>query len=201
MSGSNHDEFVLQNRLFAVLQSPEVDRIDFTLGSIKVDGPGLREVVVSLMLGTVHIAIKPMPAGAAAQYDTDGNSFLFPNGAFGAKDSDNSYLVHESVHAMQDIDYGYDFSRGDYFTLESENEAAAYVAGALYDIYKKIGRSDAAATPWGAARAIADKIKDTPGAVVSDADAANLRAVIAADPTYRSKDFASDTTYSNGAGK
>jgi hypothetical protein len=201
MSGSNHDEFVLQNRLFAVLQSPEVDRINFTLGSIKVDGPGLREVVVSLMLGAVHIAIKAMRAGAAAEYDTDGNTFLFPNGAFGAKDSDNAVLVHESVHAMQDIDFGYDFSRGDYFTLESENEAAAYVAGALYDIYKNINRNYVAATPWGVAHVIADKIKDTPGASVSDADAANLRAVIAADPTYRSKNFAFDSTYSNGAGK
>jgi hypothetical protein len=200
MAGSHQDEFVLQNRLFAVLQSPEVARIDFTLGSIKVDGAGLREVVVSLMLGTIHIGIQAMPAGAAAQYAPHGNKFLFPSAAFGATENDNAYLVHESVHALQDIDYGYDFAHGDYFTLESENEAAAYVAGVLYDMYKNLDTSYSAPT-WVAAKAIASKIKDTPGAVVSDADATSLRAVIAADPTYRSADFASDSTYSNGAGQ
>jgi hypothetical protein len=83
---------------------------------------------------------------------------------------------------MQDINYGNDFSRGDYFTMESENEAAAYVAGVLYDMYKNQDTHYTSAT-WLAAKAIALKIKDTPGAEVSDADVRTLRGVISGDPT------------------
>jgi hypothetical protein len=200
MATSIQDQTTLQNRLFAILQSPEAQRIDFTLGSIKVDGKGLMEVVTSLMLGTLHIEIKTMDAGAAAQYDTSTNTFGFPNLAFGVLDSDKSSILHECVHALQDIDYGYDFSRGDYFTMESENEAAAYVAGCLYDNYKNLN-TNYNEQSWDAAQKIAVKIKDTPGAVVSDDDVRALRNAIATDPVYMSKTFASEDTHANGASK
>jgi hypothetical protein len=200
MTTSIQDQTTLQSRLFAILQSPEAQHIDFTLGSIKVDGKGLMEVVTSLMLGTLHIEIKTMDAGAAAQYEPDGNTFFFPNATFGAAVTDESSILHECVHALQDIDYGYDFSRGDYFTMESENEAAAYVAGCLYDNYKNLN-TNYNAQSWDAAQKIAVKIKDTPGAVVSDDDVRALRNAIATDPVYMSKTFASDDTYANGASK
>jgi hypothetical protein len=200
MTTSIHDQTTLQNKLFAILQSPEAQRIDFTLGSIKVDGKGLMEVVTSLMLGTLHIVTMRMDPGAAAQYNTSSNTFEFPNAAFGALATDESSILHECVHALQDIDYGYDFSRGDYFTMESENEAAAYVAGCLYDCYK-LPNSVYTSAVWIAAQKIAVKIKDSPGAVVSEADTRTLRGVIAADPVYKSKTFTSEDTYSNGAGR
>jgi hypothetical protein len=198
MNMSREDENIIGARLFQVLQSPEVKRIDFTLAHIKVDTAGFQNVVVSLMLGTLHIGVERMTGGAAAKYYTHGNKFAFPTVVFGSDDSDKAYLVHESVHAMQDINYGNDFSRGDYFTMESENEAAAYVAGVLYDMYKNQDTHYTSAT-WLAAKAIALKIKDTPGAEVSDADVRTLRGVISGDPTYRSATFASESTYSDGA--
>jgi hypothetical protein len=198
MATSIQDQTTLQNRLFAILQSPEAQRIDFTLGSIKVDGKGLMEVVTSLMLGTLHIDITTMDAGAAAQYLPHGNTFQFPNAGFGVLATDESSILHECVHAMQDLDYGYDFSRGDYFTMESENEAVAYVAGCLYDFYK-LPNPAYTGMAWVAAQKIAVKIKDTPGAVVSDADVQTLRGVIVSDPVYQTRTFATDDTYSDGA--
>src|ERR1700749_573285 len=171
---SREEENIIGARLFQVLQSPEVKRIDFNMAHIKVDAAGFQNVVVSLMLGTLHIGVERMTGGAAAKYYTHGNKFAFPNVSFGTDDNEKAYLVHEAVHAMQDINYGYDFTRGDYFTMESENEAAAYVAGVLYDMYKNLD-TNYTDSVWKVAKGIALKIKNTPGAEVSDADTRALR--------------------------
>jgi hypothetical protein len=189
---------MLVGRIYRVLQSHEAGRIDFTFGSVKVDAGGLQTVVTSIMLGTVHVAVRDMPNGIEAEYTPHGNLFKFPNYRYGSTLDDEAVIVHESVHAMQDINYGYDFSRGDYFTLESENEGAAYVAGVLYDMYRGNG-TDYTAVSWNAAKVVANKIKDTPGAVVSTPDVMHLRDVIVHDPAYRSRTFATEDTYSDGA--
>ena len=190
---------MISGHMFRVLQSPEAQKIDFTFGSIKVDGAGLMTVVTSLMLGTLHIAVTTdLPDNAEAAYKANGNVFLFPDYHYGATPAQESAIVHESVHAMQDINYGYDFSRGDYFTSQSENEGAAYVARALYEIYRKSDIKHIASV-YPAAKALADKIKDTPGAILSAQDVLNLRDVIARDPGYLHRMSLGEDTYSDGA--
>jgi hypothetical protein len=93
------------------------------------------------------------------------------------------HIVHESIHAMQDIAGGTQYSpRGSIYTSETENEAAAYVGGALFSLY------DTGAVygghPHATAFRIAQSIQNVKGARVSDTDATILRTAVWMHPVY-----------------
>ena len=139
-----------------------------------------------------------MSNGAWAQYHTTGNFFEFPTVSFGVTDVEKTAVLHESVHAMQDINLGRP-SRGTSSTYETENEAVAYVAGCLYYIYKTNSAGiDGASPHWDQAFKIAGKIKNNPGAVVADADVDELRRLIMCHPAYWTSTNLYAPTISNG---
>jgi hypothetical protein len=79
-------------------------------------------------------------------------------------------VVHESVHAMQDVAGGKLFSeRGSIFTKEAENEAAAYVAGELFDIYSGVAPTSKIGV-YVQAAVIADSLKNKSNAAVDTKD-------------------------------
>src|SRR5262249_26012653 len=102
-------------------------------------------------------------------------------------------LVHECTHALRDAHgmksrlngaAGVALGR----TRGVEEEAEAFIAGALYLIYEANAGGFTMKTPsapvFAAAHAVAMKIADTPGALVGVGDHADLRKAILATPKY-----------------
>jgi hypothetical protein len=135
----------------------------------------------------IDAVVGPLDPGADAEYRTDLNSFVFPNEHFGLTPEEEGELVHESVHALLDIKgFYWAWGRTPPYPTFIGDEAAAYVAYALYMRYAYPGRARGAHPIYDIAFRIADAIKDKPGAVVPEADASSLGNAIANDPTYKS---------------
>jgi hypothetical protein len=185
----------LRIQLMALLLSPPVQRINFRLGAYSVRGSDYSQIAMALFHGKINIAIDPaklQSQKAGASY-ADG-IFTFPSAKMGGTLWDRLAIVHESAHAiahMHKIFWG---------STDSEDEAAAYVADALYCTYigfsatlsaglsgednlldpDKMVKNDVLWT----AMTIAMKIKDTPGAVVPLQDAFAMRMAVIRNPTY-----------------
>jgi hypothetical protein len=181
-------------RLLNVLMSPAARKIDFRLGAIKVDYIRFLTIYALVAVGDIGVDVDPdaLPYGAGAKYAVHEYRYVFPNENIGP-DVDNT-MIHESVHVMRLI-RGYwappavappapNVPYAPYIT-RVDDEAAAYVAGALYLIYAHpTFRYNAADKIQSAAYVIADSIKDRTGAVVSEQTAETLRTVILNDPNY-----------------
>jgi hypothetical protein len=135
-------EGMMQGLVTNILMSPAAQKVDFWLGSIHVDGAGFREVVGSTYFAMcgfkgVKIVRERQPEGAAASYYPSTDTLALPNSRnYGASAVQKYHIVHEAIHAMQDITGGSWYSeRGSIFTTFAENEAAAYVGAALYSLY------------------------------------------------------------------
>ncbi len=188
------DITALRSRVMNVLTSNTALKIDFTLGSIHVNFSGFYSVYVALLhkslgLQGIDIDVGNVPAGAAAAYDSGNDTFEFPNLAYGTSVNDQSKIIHESVHAMRDLKGAVFLSerRGLQFTTKTEDEAAAYVAGALFILYDNTVVSTSTLPVHLKAYQIANSIMNVRGAVVPDADVMSLRNIVAADPTYSAR--------------
>lgn len=197
----------LRNVIHDVLLSPEVQKIDFDFAFShgygfnrhKVDGWGFAHIAVCLKTPLnsgrgISVDVKDQSAqGMGASYDDVLNRITVPSVAFGHSTGERIVLVHECTHALRDalgrksringaaaVPLGR--SRG------VEEEAEAYIAGALYLMYEAKASGLELKTPTSpiraAAHAIADKIADTPGALVGVGDHADLRKAILATKTY-----------------
>ena len=197
---SDTDNTQIIAKITEILTSPEAMRIDFIFGTIKVDSAGLYTVVAALASGVVTVEIGEVSALAAAEYYSTGNHFKFPSETYGATDDEKQAILHESVHAMQDLAFGQVYpSRGTFYTYETENEAAAYVAGALY--YKfATGKADdqSGEASFDEAARIAKILEDKPGGVASDEDVNRMRLFVANDPTYWFNTSLYEPTFANG---
>jgi hypothetical protein len=191
------DEMRVRAIVTAILLSKPAVQIDFTLGFIHVDSVGLASVVGAMytkMAGFPGIGIRfgNVPAGAAAAYDEADDVFDFPSATFGLTPVERIYILHESVHAMHDIAIGtlcMPGGRGCIFTTRTENEATAYVAGALFSLYDTGVIPDGVSNSgdhWVKAFEIANSIRNVKGAVVPAADATSLRQLIADRGSYKS---------------
>jgi hypothetical protein len=191
------DEMRVRAIVTSILLSKPAAQIDFTLGSIHVDGVGFAAVASALftkMVGFKGIGIRfgNVPAGAAAAYDEDDDVFDFPSATFGLTPVERIYILHESVHALDDIAIGtlcMPGGRGCIFTTRTENEATAYVAGALFSLYDTGVVPDGVSNSgdhWVKAFEIAQAIRNMKGAVVPAADASSLRQLIADRDSYKS---------------
>ena len=164
-------------------------------------------------IGHIDIVVRPMPAGTGAQYDPQSNAMVFPPPAkaYGLTPFDRAAIVHEGVHAVRD-GWGVKPTRGVRFqpggSRAVNDETAAFIAGALYDIHwqtpgasmmpTRPGWSQNLTHPFGIAWTLAQKIWQTPGATVSDNDAAPLRAAITSlSPTYNHIQANPDVMYGN----
>ncbi len=173
-------EAALKQRLIGLLKSPLVQKIDFLIGYMHINGAGYLHVANALANGSIKLFVGGVPAGAGAAFYPGDRVFRFPEGAYGLSRSDEALMVHESTHAIRALTY----TRQSMMLIAStQNEAAAYVAQALYTLY--VGSSGSYFEPiFIKADQIARSIKDRKGAVVSPQDEANLRAFIAFLPLY-----------------
>ena len=172
-----------------VLLSRAAQKIDFYLGGIHVDGEGLKEVVslvhtrLFLNYGVGVVRKDPEP-GVGASYNEGSNTISFPTDPnFGYTGVTRMHVVHESIHVMHDIYANRVWSqRGSKFTTRSENEAAAYLGGALFTLY------DTGAVFGGPifneAFIIAKAIENKKGIHVPDGLATLLRTSIVLHPQY-----------------
>jgi hypothetical protein len=179
-------------RIIAVLMSSPAQSINFTLGSIHVDHAGFRSVVSEIsnwIAGDEGIAVKweKLDADTEASYNRFTKQYIFPYSFFGMVDFQKAAIVHESVHALVGLRHPITYTaKGPLVVKATENEAAAYLAEALYLRF-------ATALPLTdnpivlKANEIAGNIMNVKNAIVPERDAATLRTLITAHPTYAKK--------------
>lgn len=176
-----------------VLKSNACQRIDFHYMSIHVNGAGFAAVAGALMDNAqgkkgVAAAFGDLPTQAAASYVSGTNTLTVPPGFRVQTVLDKHMIVHECVHAMQDILEGSRPMRmvvAPRTTLRVDNEGAAWVAAALYLLYESGMPDPSSKAPFVAAQDIAMRIKDWPGVGVAARDVARMRATLRAIPAYR----------------
>lgn len=173
----------MQGLVTNILLSPAAQKIDFRLGSIHVDGAGLGEVAASTYFAVlgfkgVKVVQERQSEGSGGSYDNKTNTLSLPNTRrFGTSTYDKMTIVHEAIHAMHDMAGSTWFSeRGSMFTTAAENEAAAYVGGALYTLYSS--SETFTKSPHDLAFAIAKSIAGRRGASVPSAQAKRLMETI-----------------------
>ena len=193
------------NRIATILGSKAVLKIDFQLDQTRVIGSGLVKVLVYVNLkqaGQAGIKIKfgPMSDDVAAYYDPRRNVFNFRRASYGQTDFQRMTIVHECVHAWLDVRMPTIRTEYDAVavalmtTTHLSDEAAAYVAGALFFIYEitLAGGTPALPDKWKSfpiyveAYRIATKIMNRPGVTVPAADANALKKMIIDSGDYPS---------------
>ena len=179
----------IRQTVLNVLASPTARRIDFHLGSINVDAAGLAAIHNLVAVNAIPVKVVGMDSGVAAQYRNDTNGLEFPRDTYGANAKERSDILHECIHALHDM-YGggtwFPQKGGSKFTPRSENEAAAYVADALFYTYETGGGAQGHGDPiFDLAAMIAKRIMNKPGSFVTVQEARALRIAIVSDSTYR----------------
>lgn len=170
-----------------VLTSTSARRIDFHLGTIHVDAVGLMVISHFVSFGRIAVKVAPMAPGVAAQYDPGANTLEVPRDNYGANAKERSDILHECVHALHDMFGGgsmFPKRAGSLLTPRSENEAAAYVADALYYSYETGGGAQSGNDILDFAAVIARRIANRRSALVTDAEARWLRLAIVRHPVY-----------------
>jgi hypothetical protein len=181
----------LRNRVLSLLASGPARRIDFQLGAIRVNAAGLDRVSDMIRLKAlgsavgIDVVVGRVPRGAGAAYNNPSNELRFRSTAYGASATERAAILHECVHGLRDVQGTYlPTPAGPEWTFYLEDEAAAYVAGALYHLYETGSASSSTHPVFVKAYAIARSIMGTPGAAVPDADADELAELVGDDPTY-----------------
>lgn len=179
-----------------VLSSPAAQKIDFRIGSIHVNGAGLARIRSLVAVGTISTNVVPMDPGVGAQYVPGANTLEFPSAVFGTTPEDKCTIVHECIHALHDIYGGGSYHAqqgGSRFTPRSENEAAAYIGGALYYLYET-GAALTGTAIFDNAAVIAQRIANRRGpALVTTAEANALRLAIVLHPRLYNYGFHAPT--------
>jgi len=119
-----------------VLKSTSVQRIDFTLAGIRVDASGFQLVASSVFNGIaglgIGVEVVELRKGMAAAYDPDRRVIKFPRADYGLNLDDRAVIVHECVHAMNDLRAHIVYTpNGPKFPRVLEDEATAYLAKSL----------------------------------------------------------------------
>jgi len=181
----------MADRIRDTLDSPATQRINFFVGTQHIDSQGFQQVSRAILKwlwgfreGVAVEIGETSKSAAPAQYLYKDDRFTFVIATFGRTPDQRGAMVHECVHAMIDI------QRGSPGFTQPMNEAAAYIAGALYFIYAT-GRPIDPATQhrlaqpsYAKANQIALAISDKPGAAVADADTIQLVNAVVQNPTY-----------------
>jgi hypothetical protein len=192
------DEIALRSTIIGVLVSEPIWKIDFWLGPVHVDGVSLFQVVCALNWGYIGVKIDHTSvAGAAAEYHSHENTYVFPYKAAGLTPQQKMAVVHESVHAMLDIRAG--LERSTFSVLQTENEAAAYVTQALYGVLAFDATPGAHVQAfYDKAFEIANKIKGQLGVRVDAEDAKYMKHAVAMGNIYYKRFTESTPAFSDG---
>ena len=198
-------ERALRDNMVKVLEkAAATDAIQFfdVHGNLKVDAKGFRHIIDGLkawFFGKIEVGgfSQSTRPGSGGYYSWGEDKFFFPDG-YGVKGvAEESAIVHEAVHALQD-------KRERTYTYP-EHELASFTAEALYYRYrakqtkaketafgKRAGKDEKLARLLKAAEAVAIVFEDqTPGSrqLTTDVkEVADLLAAIKAFPLYQDQE-------------
>jgi len=205
-------------RLQMLLTSKATKQIDFNLDKIRINAASFGAVSGNLArkqfgLPGVGIRFGQVPSGADAAYDPGDDVFDLTDANYGTTAYERAVIIHESAHAWLDIRMPMGptvqekvIRKYFYTTAWFMDEATAYVAGELFNLYDTTRAGAAPTTPsWatdahsldGIAHRIAKSIMNRPGAHVSAADLATLYKKLKAEYSVPS----SQKTYGNNGVK
>ena len=125
----------------SIVMSDATQKLDFYFDKMHVDGSGLSYVALALLSKPrgahgLSIAIGGLPPLAGATYDPETNTFRFPRANYGIDSFERMAILHESIHAWRDsMGPTVRTTSGRVRTRDVSEEAAAYLAGALFFIY------------------------------------------------------------------
>jgi hypothetical protein len=181
----------------ALLRSPEVQNINFSIGPYSINGQGYLKVAAAILMGKMPVDVNPgrLTSDQGARFDPPTNELIFRTAALGSNNLQRMNVVHECTHALI-ANSGFRWD-----ATYTDSEAAAYVAGALYLSYAvspltreltpdpkfKLDTSfpfQAPGEPFATAERIAHSIRNVKGARVSAKDAIALRGAVIANRTY-----------------
>jgi hypothetical protein len=172
-----------RQHILRLLRGHEASRIRFTFPlhgtNFTINRTTFESVARAIVANTIHVTVtRQFPPGVGAQYDGTTNTILTPP-VFGRWDE--ATVMHESTHAA------FDLMRTPVSGMDEE--AAAYVVGALYSRMTGLN-----STRWSpntqAARGVVERILHhyavgNPGIPAVDAAAwLSIRAVVALHPIY-----------------
>jgi hypothetical protein len=109
--GTKHKEIAMANdrlrqTIIGTVSMPEVQKINFHCGSRTVNGHIFNLVADRLRKNKIDIDVDPgeLDDATEARYlSGDHHTFIFRSPFFGATDSEQAVIVHESVHAGFDV--------------------------------------------------------------------------------------------------
>ncbi|MEJ1158892.1 hypothetical protein [Prosthecomicrobium sp. N25] len=179
------------------LLSQAVQRIDFSLSTISIDGAAYRALASLVAANEIGVVVEAQDKGVGASYKVSSNDISLSPHFNDADVMQLSYLVHECAHAIHDIygASGIDTRRGSRtYTTNSEDEAAAYIAGALYYVHAG-GPAPVGWHPhWQKAYTIAKSLVGRKGVKIPFHDEMHLRSLIAVRPVYAASGVFGATT-------
>jgi hypothetical protein len=121
----------LMRTIIATLSGPKAQKINFHCGTRTVNGSIFNQVIDRLRKDKIHIDAdrSDLDPRTKAEYSADDRTLMFKSRFFGAIDSEQGVIVHESVHAgFHVIGHGESFMRID-------NEPSAYLAEAFFLLF------------------------------------------------------------------
>ena len=119
----------LRQTIVGAVSMPAAQKILFHCGSRTVNGHIFNLVVDRLRRKKIHVDVDPDElddANDAAMYRPTTHTFIFRSPFFGATDSEQATIVHESVHAGFDV-----IGDGGHFR-RIDNEPSAYLAESFF---------------------------------------------------------------------
>jgi hypothetical protein len=131
----------LRTLIGTIVMSDAAQKVDFYLDKMHVDGSGLSYVALALASKPrggrgLSIAVGGLGPHAEASYDPSTNTFKFPKVNYGTVPFERMTIFHESVHVWRDsVGRTVATSSGKVKTRDVSEEAAAFLAGALFFLY------------------------------------------------------------------
>jgi len=196
-------EDLLIPRVLKTLLSKAVSQMDFWVHGMHISAGGYLTVWYYISQGSIKVKLDRLgshiPKGAEAAYEGLIHTLWLRRDTYGSRPAERSAILHECTHALRDIMQGPAFKKEGMYgskikgQLHFDDEAAAYIAEALFYIYdndverpidmnadeQKYGSAIAI---FSTANEIAGGLKGRMRAVVKEEDFADLKQKISLDP-------------------
>src|SRR5262249_43238416 len=180
--GDDSAKAEFRKRIVHILTDPDTLKMNFSFGTRKVDSKAFLKVSAMVQSGAIDVSFGGSSKTrlnrdrAKAEYDDDNDEFIFENADYGSSAIlQQAVIVHEAVHAY--FDY---LGEGKKF-IGVDNEAAAYMAEAIYVRRKGLKvPAESVAPALAVADAVVSRLKNMTGAA-DVAGVADLRATVAAE--------------------
>lgn len=121
----------LRSRIGQILMSPQCQKINFTFDNVYIDGSSFSYVALSSLQKSGFKVQINATQSSEAMYSPNTNTFVFKKAGYGnaTHPFEMMTIVHESTHAVID-------AKGRK-TLMLANEVCSYIAGALFNQFRK----------------------------------------------------------------